>query len=103
MLPLLMMRFCVWLLSLVVVAVVCLCRPSFLRNEMMTQVNTRLRNVMTEIRQTIASVKSVLSDLIDLNLSFVYVLISVSFSCVIYLLLDINMALALVLLTFLWP
>ena len=63
---------------------------------MMTHVNTRFKNVMTEIRQTIASVKSVLSDLIDLNFSFVYVLISVSFSCVIYLLLDINMALALV-------
>ena len=86
MLPLLMTRFCVCFLSLGVV-VVCLCRPSFLCNAMMTHVNTRFKNVMTEIRQTIASVKSVLSDLIDLNLSFVYVLISVSFSCVIYLLL----------------
>ena len=86
MLPLLMTRFCACLLSLEVV-VVCLCRPSFLCNAMMTHVNTRFKNVMTEIRQTIASVKSVLSDLIDLNLSFVYVLISVSFSCVIYLLL----------------
>ena len=82
MLFLLTTRFCACLLSLAVV-VVCLCRPSFLRNAMMTHVNTRFKNVMTEIRQTIASVESVLSDLIDLNLSFVYVLISVSFSCVI--------------------
>ena len=95
MLPLLVTRFCACFPSLEEV-VVCLRRPSFLCNVIMTHVNTRLRNVMTVIRHTITRVKSVLSDLIDLNLSFVYVLISVSFSCVIYLLLDINMALALV-------